>query len=133
MPNKVFSALAQGPLWIITCYSNNRLEVLTIDPDGDGGYLPIFSFEEEAQAFLCLSENDQEEKEGYRWRSRQTTAGELVSVLLAPCSDVRQVVLDPLPLPFGRMMLPYVSENRERFIEKMLEERRQWTRELVPA
>ena len=87
MPTKI-SDLARRPLWIITCYRNNRMEVLTLDPDGDGGgSLPVFSFEEEAKTFLGLSENDQN---GRRWRSRETTAGELVSVLLAPCVEVRQ-------------------------------------------
>ncbi len=73
---------------------------------------------EEAQTFLCLSENDQEE--GRRGRSRQTTAGELVSVLLAPYADVRQVTLDSLPLSVGRALLPLVSMSRERFVEDLL-------------
>jgi hypothetical protein len=97
MPDTI-RGLARRPLWVITCYRNNRTEVLTIDPDGDGGSLPVFSFEEEAKTFLGLSENDQE---GRRWRARETTAGELVSVLLAPCAGVGQVALDPLPLALG--------------------------------
>src|SRR5919112_4262429 len=80
MPNKVFSSLAQGPLWIITCYRNNRLEVLTIEPDGDGGsFLALFSFEEEAQTFLGLLEDEEKKKKG--WSIRQTSPGELISVL----------------------------------------------------
>jgi hypothetical protein len=116
-------------LWIITSYENNCMELLTVDPDTptEGSLLPVFSFEEEAQTFLGLLEDEQK-----GWSIRQTTPGELISILLAPCADVRQVLLDPLPLPLGRVMLPYVSESRERFIEKMMEERRQWTRELVP-
>lgn len=118
MPYSKFSALARRPLWVITCHRNNRMEVLTIDPDGDGGgSLPIFSFEEEAQTFLCLSKDAQE---GRRWRSRQTTAGELVSVLLGPCADVRQVTLDPLPLSLGSAMLPYISVAREHLVEELL-------------
>ena len=117
-------------LWIITCYRNNRMEVLTLDPDGDdGGSLPIFSFEEEAQTFLGLSENDQE---GRRWRIREITAGELVSVLLAPCADVRQVTLDPLPLSLGRAaMPPLCSVARERFVEDLLGRRREPAGELI--
>jgi hypothetical protein len=131
MPNKL-SALARRPLWIITCYRNNRMEVLTVDPDGDGGSLPVFSFKEEAKTFLGLSENDQEE--GRRWRIRETTAGELVSVLLAPCSDVRHVALDPLPLPLSRMMCSFCTIARERFVENLLMgRRRELTGELTPA
>jgi hypothetical protein len=131
MPTKI-SDLAQRPLWIITCYRNNRTEVLTIDPDGDGGSLPVFSFKEEAQTFLGLSEND---REGRRWRSRETIAGELVSVLMAPCAGVRQVALDPLPLTLGmgRLMASLCSVARERFVEELLGSRGETAGELVPA
>jgi hypothetical protein len=133
MPNSKIRGLARRPLWIITCYRNNRMEVLTLDPDGDGGSssLAVFSFEEEAQTFLCLSEDDQE---GRRWRIRETTAGELVSVLMAPCADVPRVTLDPLPLPLGRVMLPLCSIARERFVEYLMGIHREPARELlVPA
>ena len=133
MPSKI-SDLARRPLWIITCYRNNRMEVLTIDPDGNGGgSLPVFSFKEEAQTFLGLSEDEQEE--GRRWRSRETTAGELVSVLMAPCAEVRQVALDPLPLTLGmgRLMASLCSVARERFVEELLGRRREPTGELVSA
>ena len=134
MPYKI-TALARRPLWIITCYRNNRMEVLTIDPDGDGGSLPLFSFKEEAQTFLGLSEDDQEEKASSRWRIRETTAGELISVLRAPCADVRQVTLDPLPLPLSRLQCTFGSIARERFVEDlmMVERRRELTGESIPA
>jgi hypothetical protein len=112
------------------------MEVLTIDPDGHaGGFsLPVFSFKEEANTFLGLSKNDQEE-EGRRWHIRETTAGELVSVLLAPCAHVRQVALDPLPLPLSRLLFSFCSIARERFVEYLLlrGSRREPTGELPPA
>jgi hypothetical protein len=117
------TGLTPRPRWIITCYRNNRMEVLTIDPDGGGGSLPVFSFEEEAQAFLNLSEND---REGRSWRPRETTTGELVSVLLAPCAHVRQVALDPLPLPLSGLVSPFCSVVRECFVEDLLGRRRGW-------
>ena len=110
------------PLWIITSHENNRKDVLTIDPDLDGGFLAVFSFEEEAEAFLCLLEDDEKKKKG--WQSEQTTAEGLVSVLLGPCADVNGVALDPLPLPLGRAMLPLVSMSRAPFFQYLLEERR---------
>jgi hypothetical protein len=125
-------SLERRPLWIITCYHNCQMEVLTIDPDGNGGgSLPVFSFQEEAQTFLGLSENDQEE--GRRWRSRETTAGELVSVLMAPCVEVRHVALDPLPLTLGigRLMVSLCSVARERFVEELLGRRTETAGELV--
>jgi hypothetical protein len=105
------------------------LDVLTVDPDGDGGYLPVFSFEEEAETFLRLSGDDG--KSG--WWSREATSGELVSVLLAPCAEVKQVALDPLPLSFGGAMVPFVSVKRERFVHDLMGERRWVVGETVPA
>jgi hypothetical protein len=84
MPNEI-GGLARRPLWIITCYRNNRMDMLTVDLEDHGGSLPVFSLKEEAQTFLGLSDNDQE---GRRLRIRETTAGELVSVVRAPCADV---------------------------------------------
>ena len=124
-------ALMRRPLWIITSYQDNRTEVLTIDPDAEGGVLAVFSFEEEAQAFLRLMGDGQEKRKG--WQSEQTKAGELVSVLLGPCAEVKRVALDPLPLPLGRAMAPLVSMNRDTFLQNLLEDRRGMTEELAPS
>ncbi len=110
---------ARRPLWIIISYEDNRMDALTLGPDLDGGFLAVFSFEEEAEAFLCLLEDD--EKKG--WQSEQTTSGALVSLLSGPCADVKRVVLDPLPLPLGRAMLPVVSVKRDAFLRFLTEER----------
>jgi hypothetical protein len=129
MPNKSGSLLGQRPLWIIASVQAGRLDVLTVDPDGDGGYLLVFSFEEEAETFLRLSGDYG--KTG--WSSREATSGELVSVLLAPCAEVKQVALDPLPLSFGGAMIPFVSVKRDRFVQELMGERRGVAGELVPA
>ncbi len=67
------------------------------------------------------------------WRSRETTAGELISVLLAPYAKVKWVALDPLPLSCGGADLPFVSVNRYRFVKDLMEERKGLAGELVPA
>ena len=113
-------ALIRRPLWIIISYQNKRMEVLTIDPDVEGSYLAVFSFEEEAEAFLGLLLDGEEDRKG--WRSEQKKAGELVSVLLGPCAGVERVALDPLPLPVGRAMLPLVSVSRDAFLGYLSEE-----------
>ena len=119
MPTKS-QTLTRRPLWIITSYENNRMDALTLSPDPDGGFLAIFSYEEEAEAFLCLL-GDDEKKKG--WQREQTTAEGLVSVLLRPCANVKGVALDPLPLELSREMLPMVSMSRDLFLQYLLEER----------
>jgi hypothetical protein len=121
--------LSRRPLWILQSYQNNRMDVLTIDPDSDGGFLAVFSFKEEAEAFLSLLEDDQKGD----WQGRQTSTGELVSVLLGPCAGVRRVALDPLPLSCWGVTLPLVSVDKERFVQELLEEFRGLTGELVLA
>jgi hypothetical protein len=53
--------------------------------------LPVFSFQEEGELFLRL------EATAADWWARETTTGELVSLLLGPCARVEKVALDPLP------------------------------------
>ena len=123
-------ALGQRPLWILITYQHNQIEPLTIDPNGDGGFLPVFSFEEEAQAFLELLGEEGKER---GWRSRETTAGELISVLLAPCAQVKRVALDPLPLSCGEAVLPFISLKRNHFVKELMVEGRGVAGELLLA
>ncbi len=123
-------ALGQRALWILTSYQHNQIEPLTIDPDRDGGFLPVFSFEEEADAFLQLLGEEGKER---GWRSRETTAGELISVLLAPCAQVKRVALDPLPLSCGKAVLPFISVKRNHFVQDLIGEGREAAGELLPA
>ena len=123
-------ALTVRPLWIITRYEDNRMDALTIGSDLDGGFLALFSYEEEAEAFLLLLGDNEKKK---RWQSEQTTAGGLVSVLLGPCADVKGVALDPLPMALSRELLPLVSMSRDHFLQYLLEERRGAAEELAPS
>src|SRR5919106_5053223 len=68
-----------------------QLEVLTVDLDGTGEALPVFSFEEEAEMFLWLQTSEDGRE------VRETTPGQLVSILYGPCAHVRRVMLDPVP------------------------------------
>ncbi len=117
------------PLWIITSYYDDRMEALTIDSGVEGCFLAVFSFEEEAEAFLGLFVEGEEKRKV--WQSEQKKAGELVSVLLGPCADVERVALDPLPLPLGRGMLPLVSLDRDTFLQYLSEEGRGVAEELA--
>lgn len=93
------------PFWVIAEQRCNGLEVFTIGKD----VLPVFSFREEAETFLRLGEFSD------RWSVRETTCGELVSVLYAPCRQVSHVALDPMP-----EMFELVSLSREAFVEALL-------------
>src|SRR5215207_8020651 len=108
------SALGRRPLWILTSYQHNQIEPLTLDPDGDGGFLPVFSFEEEAQAFLHLLG---EEGRGTGWRIRETTAGELISVLLVLCAQVKRVARGRLRWRGGGGFWPFRGEKRNHWGE----------------
>ena len=66
------------------------MEVLTIDASGET-VLPVFSFREEGEFFLGLEATETD------WWPRETTTGELVSLLLGLCARVDEVALDPLP------------------------------------
>jgi hypothetical protein len=129
MPTKS-GALTVRPLWIITRDEDGRMEALIIGPHLDDSFLALFSYAEEAEAFVCLLGDDEKQK---GWRSEQTTAAELVSVLLGPCAHVKGVALDPLPLEQSREMLPLVSMSRDLFLQYLLEERRGAAEELAPS
>jgi hypothetical protein len=91
-----------------------QLEVLTVDLDGTGEALPVFSFEEEAEMFLWL----QTTEEG--WEVRETTPGQLVSILYGPCADVGRVMLDPLPEIGARVQISLLGMDRNDFVESVM-------------
>ncbi len=94
------------PLWLIAEQRCNGLEVFTIGRT----VLPVFSFREEADMFLGLGHA------GSGWQVRETTYGELVSVLYGPCREVTHVSLDPVP-----GLVELVSLSRSAFIRVLLE------------
>ena len=103
--------------WLIAKTENGRVQFLTTGRDEDGGEtLPVFGYEEEAEMFLHLG--------GYGddgWSARESSIGEIVSVLCGPCSGVEGVSLDPLPggmVPDGTLCLVWLG--RERFLEQLL-------------
>jgi hypothetical protein len=116
MPITRSRGLRRRPLWIISSYRNNRMDVFTIASDGNAETLAVFSFEEEAEAFLSLLEDDRKGD----WQCRGTSSGELVSVLRGLWADVREVALDPLPVSYPGVSLPSVSLDRKRFEENLL-------------
>ena len=103
--------------WLIAQKRNNRLEVLTIRTDDEQETLPVFSSEEEAKIILQFG--------GVTggWRARESSAGELVSVLSGPCAGVKKVALDPSPEMVVEGTVRLVSLLRESFIGQIMARR----------
>lgn len=87
---ETYSRRGRARYWTMVRQGACHTDVFTTDYDGRGEALVIFGFEEEAGLFAGFEEEI--------WQVRETTLGELVSILHGPCADVERVVLDPLPL-----------------------------------
>jgi hypothetical protein len=91
------------------------MEVLTLDAGGET-VLPVFSFQEEGELFLRLGAAEAD------WYLRETTTGELVSLLLGLCAGIDKVALDPLPGIGERELLELVSTGRRHFVRHLMGE-----------
>jgi hypothetical protein len=100
--------------WLIAKGGFGQPDLLTVDFDGAGEALPIFSFEEEAEMFLWL----QTIEDGRE--VREITPGQLVSILYGPCADVGRVMLDPLPEIGVRMQISLLGMDRNDFVESVM-------------
>ena len=100
--------------WLIAKVENGPMEALTVE-GARGEVLPVFGHEEEAELFLCLGGL------GEGWRVRESSAGEIASLLFGPCAGVGSIALDPLPRTVvGAMMIELVSLSRERFLDRLM-------------
>ena len=101
--------------WVIAKDGFGQPDLLTVDLDGAGQALPVFSFEEEAEMFLWLQTTEDGREE-----VRETTPGQLVSILYGPCADVGMVMLDPLPELGARMQISLLGMDRNDFVESVM-------------
>ena len=100
--------------WVIAKDGFGQPDLLTVDLDGAGQALPVFSFEEEAEMFLWLQTTEDGRE------VRETTPGQLVSILYGPCADVGRVMLDPLPEIGARMQNSLLGMDRNDFVESVM-------------
>ena len=100
--------------WLVAKGGHLRTEMLTVD-GGGGRTLPVFSGEGEAEMFVWLVGAFED-----GWRVRETSAGELVSILCGPCATVRSVALDPSPGMAKAEMISLVIVARERFLDRIV-------------
>jgi hypothetical protein len=102
--------------WLLAKSENCGAEMLLADCGGEQA-LPVFSGEGEAEMFVWLGGAFEDD-----WRVRETSAGELVSILYGPCAGVGRVALDPSPeMPPETIRL--VSLSRERFASWIVDSR----------
>jgi hypothetical protein len=94
------------------------MSVFTTYLSSDEKALVTFSFEEEAEMFLHFQLAVSKDE----WRLRQTSVGELVSVLYGVCSDTTKVVLDPLPRTGNEELAEPLSVHRSDFLRLLLGE-----------
>jgi hypothetical protein len=116
-----YQAIERGPgrlpvlsYWLIAKNENGRIEVLTTLLAHGEEAIPIFSYEQEAELFLAF------QAAGSGWQLKESTAGELVSVLCGPCASATEVSLDPLPEMVAEGTLGLVNLSRKRFVNLVL-------------
>jgi hypothetical protein len=100
--------------WVIAKDGFGRPDLLTVDLDGTGQALPVFSFKEEAEMFLWLQTTEDGRE------VREATPEQLVSILYGPCADVGRVMLDPLPEIRARMQNSLLGMDRNDFVESVM-------------
>ena len=95
--------------WLVVRHEKRQMKVLTVDYSGEQA-LPVFSGQGEAEMFVWLGGAFEDD-----WRVRETSSGELVSILFGPCAGVGRVALDPSPETTAET-IRLVSVSRERFV-----------------
>jgi hypothetical protein len=101
--------------WLVVMHEERQMEVLMVACSGEQA-LPVFSGDGEAEMFVWLKGAFED-----GWRVRETSAGELVSILYGPCAGVGRVALDPSPEMIGINAVSLVSVTRERFLSWILD------------
>jgi hypothetical protein len=107
--------LPSSTFWLVVMHEDRQMEVLMVACSGEQA-LPVFSGEGEAEMFVWF-----EGAFEHGWRVRETTAGELVSILYGPCAGVGRIALDPSPEMVGINAVSLVSVTRERFLSWILD------------
>jgi hypothetical protein len=97
--------------WIMLEGSPRALPLTVFLSDGKEA-LALFSGEEEARMFCHLCE------EGASVNLRQTTAGEVISLLYCPWCAAKHVALDPFPEILGSRLLGLLTLDRADFARR---------------
>ena len=101
--------------YLIVCNDDNRLKLFTLPADS-GETLPVFGSEVAARAFLRFNRCDA------KWHVRESTAGELISLLMGHIADVNQVTLDPLSAATKSQKARPETVDKRDFISSLMRE-----------
>ncbi|HET7479911.1 MAG TPA: hypothetical protein VFJ72_10410 [Rubrobacteraceae bacterium] len=100
--------------YLISRCEHNRLDILTVFPRDDEETVPVFGTRRMAEEFL----RDGGFEQG--WRVRESTAGELISLLLSCLVDLNSVSMDPSPDLAFTGTAPSKRATRREFIAALM-------------
>lgn len=84
--------MRQTSYWLLVKDTANEIEsLLTTDLSNSGRMLPVFSFEEEAEMYLCMRGSRDE------WHAKEVATSELRSLFDTTLENIVSVTLDPIP------------------------------------
>ena len=110
MQEREVPATRVDTFWIVLDGSGPLVPLRIVLPDGREA-LALFSGEDEARMFCSLREEAAEADP----HLRETSVGEVISLLYCPLTAARHVALDPLPGILGGRLLGLITLDRERF------------------
>ncbi len=103
--------------YLIVRNKDNRLKVLTVHTES-GDSLPVFDSESSARAFFRSGSFGKNEG----WHVRESTAGELISLLMGHIADVDLISMNPRSRGAnGEPVTPETLDKRE-FIKSLMNE-----------
>ncbi len=119
-PTKVTSQMRRRTppsYWLVVRHESGLMDALTrvIGPERA---LVVFGFEDEAQMFFMSASL------GDGWCVRESSAGELISMLFGPCAYVDGVLLDPPPEVCSSPMPRTIG--RRRFVDFLADRQMLW-------
>jgi len=97
--------------WVVFADECRLTCPLTLGLEGGKEALAVFSHQEEADMLLRWFGTA-----GEGWHIRQTSAGEVVSLLYGPCCGANTVALDPSPQMLADSFISTVALERGRFV-----------------
>ncbi|HEV2093902.1 MAG TPA: hypothetical protein VGR18_12130 [Rubrobacter sp.] len=103
-----------GSVYWLICDGTESSRAFVLDLAGLGPSLPVFSYREEAELFLALGGLDG------RWAVREGGTGDFLSLFFGPHTNLKSVVLDPLPAMLREGVAGLVSLSSDRFMDRFL-------------